>query len=390
MDERLKQITTQILASGKITEEELKTKVDEKLKSLGGLISEEGAVHIIANDLGVSLGSAPAQTVKLKDVLAGMRNVTTLVKVLRKYEVRMFGQDGKGQVGSLFVGDDSGFMRLTFWNDKTDYLAKVNEGDILEVQSAYSKENNDRIELHMGNASHIIVNPEGKTVDVPLRAAQQEAPNKKIGDIADSDTFVQVLGTIVQAFDPRYFERTTDGKTTTNYVMNLLLDDQTGNMRATVWKEQLQTLLTLSDEEILKIRDDADSWEQIKTDLLGRIIGARARVKINEQYNTKELVLYNIEANPKPPETTQETPDTTGSQKESLEATSTSEKDKEVKPDVAVKNTKQDASEDKSKQEETPPAVKEELPTAENVTEELIGDEDEELLSIDDIDKALD
>ncbi len=361
MDERLKQITTQILASGKITKEELQKRVDEKLKSLGGLISEEGAVHIIANDLGVSLGSTPAQTVKLKDVLAGMRNVTVLVKVLRKYELRTFGADGKGKVGSLFVGDETGFMRLTFWNDKTDYHTKINEGDVLEVQSAYSKENNNRVELHMGNSSHIIINPEGKTVEVKERAAEAETPARKINDIVDSDTFIQIEATIVQAFDPRYFERTTDGQTTTNYVMNILLDDNTGNMRATLWKEQLQNLLSKTDEEILKLKDDTDAWEQIKTDLLGRIISARARVKVNEQYNTKELVLYNVNSNPKP---------------QGAETTS---------PKVNEQQTATPIS--KAPEAES---VAEEIPTPESVTEELVGDSDEELLSIDDIDKALD
>ena len=49
-EEQLKQ---KIMSSGKITEEELQTRIDEKLKSLGGLISEEGAIHIIANELSI-------------------------------------------------------------------------------------------------------------------------------------------------------------------------------------------------------------------------------------------------------------------------------------------------------------------------------------------------
>lgn len=382
MDERLKQITNQILASGKITQEELTQKIEEKLKSLGGLISEEGAVHIIANDLGLSLGSAPAQSVKLKDVLAGMRNVTVLAKVLRKYEARTFGEDNKGKVGNLFIGDDSGFMRLTFWNDKTEYHEKIQEGDVIEVQSAYSKENNGRVELHMGNTSHVIINPEGKTVDVKERTMQTEAPRKKIGDIADDDTFVYVLGTIVQAFDPRYFERTINGQPTTNYVMNILLDDNTGNIRSTIWKEQLQSLLDKKDEEILAIREDTEAWEQIKTDLLGQIIEARARVKTNEQYNTKELVLYNIKRDPQPP---------TSEDDDSYQTSNTVKQDEPQKKDFSKEATTDSSS---SSSEESPAkktaSTTEDVPSVEEVTEEMVDDTDEELLSIDDIDKALD
>jgi hypothetical protein len=357
MDERLEQLTNQILATKKITQEALEKKVAEKLSSLGGLISEEGALHIVANDLGIALGTTPAPTSKLKDVLAGMKNVSVIVKVLRKYELRTFGQDGKGKVGSLFVGDETGFMRLTFWNDKTTYFETIAEGDVVEIQSAYSKENNDRVELHMGNTSHCIVNPEGKTVTVKERAAPEETPIKKIGDIDENDTFVQILATIVQAFPPRYFERTIDGKSTTNYVMNIQIDDESGNLRATLWKEQLLALLKKTDEEVLAMQDNADAWKAITDDLLGTIISARARVKINEQFNTKELVLYNVNPEPKPP----------------LTASNAAEQSKTS----AVTDS---ATTQKPKKED-------QTPSPEQVTEELIGDDDEELLSIDDIDE---
>lgn len=366
----MEQLTQKILETGKITKADLDEKVQNKLSSLGGLISEEGALHIIANELGVQATSTPSSNVKISDVTAGMRNVSVIVKVLRKYELRTFGPDNAGKVASLFVGDESGALRLTFWNDKTTYFDQLKENDVVEVQQAYSRENNGRVELHMGNASHCIINPEGKTVEVKSNAPT-ESPEKKLNEITDQDTFVNITATIVQVYDPRFFpvdpttkkrvpEDQLKGNETYNYVMNIFLDDSTGNMRASLWKEQIQQLLGMSDEEILAVKDNSEKMEEIKTDLLGRIVSSRARVKKNEAYNNIELVLYQVNPNPKAPTTT-------------ANQTAIAEPSKpEVKQEPVVAKTE---------------VVAEQTPS--NISEELLGDDDEELLSIDDIDDKL-
>ncbi len=375
----MEQLVQKILETGKITKADLDEKVQGKLNSLGGLISEEGALHIIANELGVPLSSTPAAAdVKVKDVTAGMRNVSVLVKVLKKYELRTFGPDGSGKVASAYVGDETGALRLTFWNDKTSYFDTFNEGDVVEVQQAYSRENNNRVELHMGNSSNCVINPEGKTVEVQNRAPT-ENPEKKLQDISEEDSFVQITATIVQVYDPRFFpvdpttnKRVADdqltGNESYNYVMNIFLDDSTSNMRATLWKEQIQQLLDMSHEEIIAVKDDSQKMEEIKTDLLGRIISARARVKKNEAYNNIELVLYGVNPNPQPK---------TASAPSSSPVVEAKEEIK--KEEVVVATTSTAAS---------TPAVEAPMTTS-SVSEELLEDGDEELLSIDDLDDHL-
>lgn len=370
-------LVDKILQTGKLTKDELDKKVTEKLSSLGGLISEDGALHIIANELGLELNSTPSSEIKLKDVLAGMKNVTVLAKVAKKYELRTFGEDKSGKVANVLIGDETKNMRLTFWNEKTIYFEKMEEGDVLEIQSAYSKENQQGyIEIHMGNNSHCIINPPGKTVELPDRTdnQQSETPSKKLNEIADTDTFVSITATIVQAYDPRFFEscpqcnkrmkQELDKFTCVehgeqapayNYVMNLFLDDSTDNMRASLWKEQINILLEKTEEEMLKLKDDSELMEEAKKDLLGRIITARARVKHNETYNNNELVLYNVNRNPQPELETKAKPAT---------------KKEKAKPALEKSTPEEDLS-------------------ATNVSEELISDDDDELMSIEDIDGDL-
>lgn len=380
--ERLNELKEKILASKKITEEELTKKIHDKMESLGSLISEEGAAHIIANELGVTIGVGPTTTTPLAHVVASMRSVSVLVRVLKKYELRTFGDDGSGKVGSLFVGDATGFSRLTFWNDKTSYFKDIQEGDVLEIQNAYSRENNGRVEIHMGTSSHCIINPKDKNVTVKERPQQQPEQEKKLNDITDKDSFVTITATIVQAYDPRFFEScpqcnkrmreedgefacATHGKQTPvyNYVMNLFLDDGSANLRATVWKEQIHTLLGKPEKDVLELRTNQDLLEQTKTDLLGKIIRARARVKTNENFNTLELVLYSLDPDPKPPGEVSK---------------------KKTKDEPTTQTSSQTQEEHKEPSKKDP-----NTPSPESVDEELVKDDDEELLSIDDLDDEL-
>ena len=75
-------IISKIKEKTKLTDAQLQTKVKDKLDQLSGLISEEGALHIIANELGVKILEDPGK-LQIKNVLAGMRNVEITGKVMK-------------------------------------------------------------------------------------------------------------------------------------------------------------------------------------------------------------------------------------------------------------------------------------------------------------------
>ena len=161
----LSDIKQKILAGGKLSAEQLELKLKAKINELSGLISEEGAAHIIANELGVELVSLSSKKLKIKEVYAGMRNITAVGKVVRKFEVREFLKDNRsGKVCSLILGDETGTVRVVFWNEQVDLLRSISEGDVLLVREAYVRENNNDREIHLGNQGSIVINPEGESV----------------------------------------------------------------------------------------------------------------------------------------------------------------------------------------------------------------------------------
>lgn len=309
----LAQLKEKIVQSGKITSKDLDTKIKEKINDLSGLISEEGAAHIIANELGIQAMSADQAKLKIKEIYAGMRSVVTAGKVVRKFDVREFAKgDNKGKVASLIVGDDTATIRVVFWNDQVDLFNKVSEGDIIAVKEAYVRENNNNKELHLGDKAIIEINPAGEVITVVRQTATGE--RKKIGSLAAGEDGCEIIGTIVQVFDPRFWnvcpqcnKKVTDGggkfqcgeHGTVNpgisYVLNVIVDDGSGNIRTVLWKNQTNQLLGKTEADIFKFKENITAFEEVKTDLLGEQCKMTGRVQRNDMFDRLEFNAQTIE-----------------------------------------------------------------------------------------------
>ncbi len=307
------QLREKLIASGKVTPRDLDEKIKTKINELSGLISEEGAAHIIANELGVAVMSTDQQKLKIKEVMPGMRNVTVAGKVMRKFDVREFTKgENKGRVGSMLVGDETGSVRVVFWNDQVAHFEGLSEGDIVLVKEGYVKESAGGKEVHLGDRASIDVNPAGVEIGV-VRTTPVTAIRKSISGLT-ADEQCEVMGTIVQVFDPRYwstcpmcnkkvtefngaFSCNEHGAITPSmgYVMNAVVDDGSGNVRCVFWKQQTNSLTGKSELDFSKIRDVPGSFEDIKNELLGEQIKMVGKVQKNEMFARLELNVSSVE-----------------------------------------------------------------------------------------------
>jgi len=288
-----------------LSDAEIDKRIKEKLTQLAGLISEDGAAHIVANELGVEVLKQGGEA-KIADLYPGMRNVTVPGRVTRTFEVREFDKNGrKGKVASFFLGDETGQVRVTLWNDQADKLADFSEGDIIRVKNAYVKENRGYKELHLNQDSALEIRPAGVAVG---EVRQRQRDRKQVKELTGDEENVELLATIVQVYDPRFFDvcpecgkRVTEmgegvacqehGAVTpvTNYVLSAFLDDGTGNIRTTFWKRQAQRLTGKSDEEFLQYQESPAGFEPVKTELLGQIVKIVGRCRKNETFDRIEL-----------------------------------------------------------------------------------------------------
>ena len=317
----LNDIIAKIKEKSDISEDEINAKIDEKLKQLSGLISKEGAAHIIANELGIKLFEETTGKLQIKNILTGMRSVETVGKVIRKFDVREFNVNGRaGKVGNIVIGDETGTVRVAMWGSVADNVAKLNEGDIVKIVSGYVRENNGEKEIHMNDNSKIEINPPGEEVG-EVNQTKPSAVRKKIGELKENDNNVELFGTIVQAFEPKFFEvcpqcgkraKPTEGKFICvehndvepdySYVMNVSLDDGTESIRTVFFRQQVEKLLDKSREDVLKYKEDIASFESVKTDLMGNQIKITGRTVKNAMFERLEFMVNDVNIHPDPEE----------------------------------------------------------------------------------------
>ncbi len=293
-----------------LSKDEINEKVDDKVKQLSELVSKEGAAHIVANQLGVSLVNV-SKKLSIKDIKEGMRNVEVLVKIIRVFELREFTSgDRQGKVASLFVGDETGNIRVTLWGEMAEETKKVKEGDVIKIKEAYTKLNNSSPEIHLNDKSLFIINPEGETV----KDVKTDIYERKYLAEAKEGERVEILGTIVQVFDPRYFELCPDcmkrarqkeegfvceihGKVenpNVSYIFNLVLDDGTDNIRVVLFKKQAEELFNKLEEEMLSARDESQKVEALKSEIFGQTVKICGRIRNNSLFDRQELLAQRI------------------------------------------------------------------------------------------------
>jgi len=316
----LDQIIEKIKENSQLSDQDINEKIEAKLQQLSGLISKEGAAHIIANELGIKLFEQTSGKLQVKNILVGMRDVEATVRVTNIFPITEFSRkDGSpGKVGSFIAGDETGTIRFVLWGDQTNTIQELAEGTIIKINGGYVKENQGRKEIHINERSKLILNPEGETI---AEIKKPETQRKQIKDLTEADNNTEIFATIVQVFDPRFYEvcpecnkraRPKDAGFACEkhgivtpayaYLINLVLDDGTETIRTVFFRNQMEHLTEKTNEQLLAAKDNQETIEQIKSDLLGNQIKVVGRVSKNDMFDRMEFVALQVFPKPDPKE----------------------------------------------------------------------------------------
>jgi replication factor A1 len=302
-------IISKIVDKSGLDESSVKEKIQAKMGELSGLISEQGAAHIIANELGVKVFEAVTGKLKIKNILPGMRNVETEGRVIAAYPAKEFKTESReGKVGNFMLGDDTGTIRVTLWNIMADNLAKLKQGDIVRIKSAYVRENQGRKELHLGDKSALQINPAGVSVE------EMKPARKKVSELKEGDQGAELLGTIVQVFNPVYYEicpkcrkrlRAESGfecaehgtvEPEASCVISILLDDGSGMLRVAFFGQQAESLI----KNLGSMKGEPEIFESAKSDLLGNFIKITGSVRKDNMSGGLNFIARTVDAEPDP------------------------------------------------------------------------------------------
>jgi ssDNA-binding replication factor A large subunit len=311
--------------SGK-SEEEISSLIKDKQAELSNLVSEEGAAYIVGREAGVELIKDTRRKLKIKNILADMRNVEVVARIASVFEPREFDKNGKkGIVSGVMLSDDTGAIRLPLWNDEANLVSTLglSQGDLVEISGAWAKKDNyrDAAELRLGKRGRIKKLEDGKGGDVPVLQegdagppAPAEAKRVEIKDVSPGLNVI-VKGCLMQVYRKRpYFEAcpqcggrveeaggsfTCKEHGTVQPAFNLLLsgviDDGTGNIRAVFFREQAGKLFGKSAEDI-KESFESEGMEAFWGNFAGRgkEFMVEGRVKISDFSQEPEILANKV------------------------------------------------------------------------------------------------
>jgi replication factor A1 len=251
------EIIQKILEKSELGEDEIRGKIESKRKELNGLITLEGAAHIIAGELGINLleGRVDVPRLKLENVIPGMSSVDVVGRIIQLFEIRTFEkeEDKKGKVASGILGDGTSALRIVFWDENADLLESksIKEGDIIRLRDGYTKENRSgEAEIHVGNRALIEVNP--TDID-PDEIPRVKDSSKKLSELASGMMSVEVVVKVLRIYEAREFPREDGSK---GKVANLFVADESSSTRLVFWDEHISILEEgeIKEGDILRIK----------------------------------------------------------------------------------------------------------------------------------------
>ncbi len=114
---------------------------------------------------------------KISELKTGQGNVDVEGTIKEIGEVRNFNKFGRElKVANAVLGDDSGSIKLTLWNDDVD---KFKEGDVVKITNGYVNEFQGESQLTSGKFGKVEKVGEGEA-----SAGQNELPS----EVPESDT----------------------------------------------------------------------------------------------------------------------------------------------------------------------------------------------------------
>ena len=309
---------------------EIQNLIHAKMQALEGLVSEEGAAYIIASELGVQLfKDVRSGAIKIKEILVGMKSVETHGKVIRAFSPTTFtGKDGlPKQVASMIIADETEQIRTVIWDQRASWITegRLKEGTIVKIKDAYVKQNQrgDK-ELHLGQKSSLMLDPKNiviESVATKTFTSQMNFAKKKIAELQPNDS-ASVLGTVVQAFPPRFYPvcpqcgkkviidaagpPCATHKSVTQQqamILNFVLDDTTETLRCVAFRDRAEQLigLTATEAQEILVKDGPERLqERVDSFLLGKTIEVSGRVNRNEEYDRTEMIANQVNVNPDP------------------------------------------------------------------------------------------
>ncbi|MHA1514908.1 MAG: DUF2240 family protein [Candidatus Heimdallarchaeaceae archaeon] len=252
----LKEIVDIISTETSMGKEEIHQLINDKMEELGEFVTQLGAVHIVAREMGVDLSSEPPiqvqTTLSIDQLVLELNSVNLIGRIYRIYNQHNFKKkDGSnGVLQSVLIEDKTSKIRVVFWDQKVVELQDTNckIGDPIRILNGYTKAGRDEsVEVHLGTRSQIQIRPSGID-DSELPAFESEF--SKIKNIRGNEIDLSLIGKVTQKDDILEFERSDGSK---GNKQGLVLGDETGEIYVNFWNEKADDVQDIGLGDIIEV-----------------------------------------------------------------------------------------------------------------------------------------
>jgi len=303
-------VIAKIVEETELEEDEVRENLEEKMDEFEGLVSEEGAVHLVAKEHGVQIAEQGDGELKIENIVPEMRKVHIKARVVDISDINTFERDDDeedGKVQNLVLGDETGTIRVTLWDDQTEIAEKIDEDDVIEISGAYSVEDNQgNAELRLGDEVQVKMADDD---DIPEVKNPNEAQEASIIDVSEEGATYKVKGMVLNVYtsNPYYttcpecddsVKEDDDG----NYVceehgevepeyalaISAVIDDGTDSIRGVFFRDQARDLLDMDEDE--ELEGDVETVEEAAEGVAGKEVELEGRTRYNDYFGRIELI----------------------------------------------------------------------------------------------------
>jgi ssDNA-binding replication factor A large subunit len=220
-----------------LTEGAVRELIDQERAKAAGLLTEEAAAHLVANNLGMNgAGHRIEAKLKVADLTAGLSDVSLTGRVIHIFPSRTFDRDNnrKGKVLRLIIGDKTGSVTVVFWDEKADNIeaSKLKPGKLVRFLHGYTRERRGNVEINIGNRGLLFMEP--------MDAVEEDFPNLEYFFLTPADVHaegaINLQGVVVNSFPVSTFVRQdgSEGK-----VSRLVLEEGGARINLVLWDDKV-------------------------------------------------------------------------------------------------------------------------------------------------------
>lgn len=304
------ELLQKIIEKTGLPQDEIQKKILEKQRELSNLVSKEGAAYIIAKELGLDVFPKTKRRLEIKNVIPKIRDLKLTARVIRIFEPKNFERNGKkGKVASIILGDETGNIRLSLWDNQTDIIEKLKPGMAIETFGAYTKDGLGGVEMRLGNKGGIRILEQSELPTIDRLQKSSEIERKVIAGLKEGET-AEIRASVVQLFETSIFYEicpkcesrvvkegnefkcSEHGKVepTKTIVLSGIIDDGTDNIRAVFFRNVALELIGMDIKQAL---ENEDSFFE-NLNILGKEFVMIGKSRRNKMFNRLEFVVTNV------------------------------------------------------------------------------------------------